>query len=241
VQAIPAIDILDGQCVRLTKGDYSNKKVYHEDPSAVALKWQSEGAALIHVVDLDGAREGRPVNTDAIAKILKTVSVPVEVGGGIRSFESAARLLDSGVRRVVLGTGAVAKPEMVRRLVDRFGPNRVVIGIDAKAGRVATAGWTAIQSTDAIELALAMKAMGITDVIYTDIDRDGTMSGPNLEFTRALARRSGLNVIASGGVASLSDLLAIKALEKDGVTGVIIGKALYEQAFSLNDAIEALA
>lgn len=241
MQVIPAIDILGGKCVRLFKGDYSNKKVYDSDPASVAFNWQSQGAILIHVVDLDGAREGRSVNTDAIASILASVDTPIQVGGGIRSFESAARLLEAGVERVVLGTSAVADPDLLKELVDSFTPRRVVVGIDAKAGKVATTGWTRIQSIDAIELAKTVKAAGVVNVVYTDIDRDGTMTGPNLEYTRALAVGSGLNVIASGGVACLDDLLSVKALEADGVTGVIVGKALYEGAFSLEDAIRALA
>ncbi|MFY9486560.1 MAG: HisA/HisF-related TIM barrel protein, partial [Bacillota bacterium] len=140
MQVIPAIDILGGKCVRLFKGDYSNKKVYDSDPASVAFNWQSQGAILIHVVDLDGAREGRPVNTDAIASILASVDTPIQVGGGIRSFESAARLLEAGVERVVLGTSAVADPDLLKELVDSFTPRRVVVGIDAKAGKVATTG-----------------------------------------------------------------------------------------------------
>lgn len=241
MRVIPAIDILGGQCVRLTKGDYSDKKVYDVDPARVARRWQSQGATLIHVVDLDGAREGRPVNMSAIAAILASVTIPIEVGGGIRSLESAAELLNAGVERVVLGTCAIDNPDLLQQLVDEYSSRRVVVGIDAKAGKVATAGWTHIQATDATELALAVRAAGVTDVIYTDIDRDGTMAGPNLEYTRALAVKSGLSVIASGGVARLEDLLLVKALETTGVTGIIVGKALYEEAFSLVDAIRVLA
>lgn len=241
MRVIPAIDILGGQCVRLTKGDYSDKKVYDVDPARVARRWQSQGATLIHVVDLDGAREGRPVNMSAIAAILASVTIPIEVGGGIRSLESAAELLNAGVERVVLGTCAIDNPDLLQQLVDEYSSRRVVVGIDAKAGKVATAGWTHIQATDATELALAVRAAGVTNVIYTDIDRDGTMAGPNLEYTRALAVKSGLSVIASGGVARLEDLLLVKALETTGVTGIIVGKALYEEAFSLVDAIRVLA
>lgn len=240
MRAIPAIDILDGQCVRLTKGDYSKKTVYDSSPSTVALRWQAQSAALIHVVDLDGARTGRPINIDAIAQILRVVSVPIEVGGGIRSFESASFLLRSGVHRVILGTRAVSAPDLVQRLIESFGSDRVVVGIDAKAGKVATSGWTEVQSIGAADLALSLKSVGVEEVIYTDIDRDGTMVGPNIESTRALAVSSGLSVIASGGVSRLADLLALKHLEKDGVTGVILGKALYENAFSLSEAVDVL-
>lgn len=240
MRAIPAIDILDGQCVRLTKGDYDSKTVYDSNPSRVALKWQAQGAALIHVVDLDGARAGRPVNTGVISQILKAVSVPIEVGGGIRSFDSASLLLGSGVHRVVLGTGAVTAPDLVQRLVERFGPERVVVGIDAKAGKVATSGWTEVQPVDAIDLALSLKTVGIEEIIYTDIDRDGTMVGPSMESTRTLAVRTGLSIIASGGVSQLADLVSLKQLETDGVTGVILGKALYENAFSLSEAVDVL-
>lgn len=241
MKAIPAIDIMDGQCVRLIRGDFDRRSTYGIDPSAVASTWQSMGAELIHVVDLDGARAGQPVNVQAISGILDTVSVPIEVGGGIRSFETAARLLTMGVHRVVLGTAAVTEPGLVKRLIDSFSSDRVVVGIDARGGQVATSGWTDTHSVKATELAKEIKSVGVLEVIYTDIDRDGMMSGPNIESTRQLAVESGLRVIASGGVSTLDDLVRLKNLEQDGVTGVIIGKALYEGAVRLEDAIRILA
>lgn len=241
MRAIPAIDIMDGRCVRLIRGDFDRRSTYGTDPSAVAATWQSKGAELIHVVDLDGARAGHPVNLQAISGILDTVSVPIEVGGGIRSFETASHLLGKGVRRVVLGTAAVTEPDLVKRLIDSFSPDRVVVGIDARGGQVATSGWTDTHLVKATELARAIKSLGVIEVIYTDIDKDGMMSGPSMESTRELAAESGLRVIASGGVSTLSDLTRLKDLEQDGVTGVIIGKALYEGAVKLEDAIRVLA
>jgi phosphoribosylformimino-5-aminoimidazole carboxamide ribotide isomerase len=241
VRAIPAIDIMDGECVRLIKGDYAQRSNYGTDPAAVALTWQSKGAELIHVVDLDGARAGHPVNAQAISGILETVSVPIEVGGGIRSFETASHLLGMGVRRIVLGTAAVTEPELVKRLIDSFSSDRVVVGIDARGGQVATSGWLDTHTVKAADLAKTIKSLGVTEAIYTDIDKDGMMSGPSVEATRELAVQSGLSVIASGGVSSLDDLVRLKAVEQDGVTGVIIGKALYEGAIMLEDAIRILA
>ncbi len=239
--AIPAIDIMDGQCVRLIRGDYLKKNTYGTDPSAVAAAWESKGAELIHVVDLDGARAGHPVNVHAISSILRTVSVQIEVGGGIRSFETAARLLRDGVSRIVLGTAAVAEPDLVKRLIDSFSPDRVIVGIDARRGQVATSGWMETHTVKAADLAKTIKSLGVTEVIYTDIDRDGMMSGPSVETTRELAVQSGLRVIASGGVSSVDDLSRLKDLEQDGVIGVIIGKALYEGAVKLGDAIRILS
>ena len=240
MRAIPAIDIMDGECVRLIKGYYAQRSNYGTDPAAVALTWQSKGAELIHVVDLDGARAGHPVNAQAISGILETVSVPIEVGGGIRSFETASHLLGMGVRRIVLGTAAVTEPELVKRLIDSFSSDRVVVGIDARGGQVATSGWLDTHTVKAADLAKTIKSLGVTEAIYTDIDKDGMMSGPVWKPPE-LAVQSGLSVIASGGVSSLDDLVRLKAVEQDGVTGVIIGKALYEGAIMLEDAIRILA
>lgn len=241
MRAIPAIDIIDGQCVRLARGDYGQKTTYDADPAAVAASWQSKGATLIHVVDLDGARVGCPVNASAISRLLRSVSVPIEVGGGIRSFEIASRLLSEGVHRIVLGTVAVKQPDLARRLVDSFTSDRIVVGIDAKRGQVATSGWMDTHSVNAVDVATMVKSLGVTEVIYTDIDKDGMMSGPNVEATRDLAVESGLSVIASGGVSSIDDLIRLKGLERHGVTGVIVGKALYEGMIELKDAIQVLA
>ena len=235
---LPAIDLRGGNCVRLVKGDFKQETIYSEHPEEIALRWEGEGAEFLHVVDLDGALAGEPQNMDAIKRILQAVTIPVEVGGGIRSMESIDRLLSIGVSRVILGSVAVHKEELVQEACSAYG-NRIVVGIDAKKGIVATDGWEKSASISAVELAKKLGAFGLETIIYTDISRDGTLSGVNVTETAHLARASGIKVIASGGVKSISDIEELKKRECDGIIGVIVGKSIYEGTLSLTEAIAA--
>lgn len=235
---LPAIDLRGGNCVRLVKGDFKQETIYSEHPEEIALRWEGEGAEFLHVVDLDGALAGEPQNMDAIKQILQAVTIPVEVGGGIRSMESIDRLLSIGVSRVILGSVAVHKEELIREACSAYG-NRIVVGIDAKKGIVATDGWEKSASISAVELAKKLGAFGLETIIYTDISRDGTLSGVNVTETAHLARASGIKVIASGGVKSISDIEELKKRECDGIIGVIVGKSIYEGTLSLTEAIAA--
>lgn len=237
---IPAIDLKEGRCVRLLQGRKEDETVYSDDPAAVARQWQEAGAEYLHLVDLDGAFEGASRNLVAITRILEAVSIPAELGGGVRSLDDVSRLLSLGLDRVILGTVAVRAPEVVRAAVERFGPDRVVVGIDAREGRVAVKGWAETTEVRAVDLALRVKGFGVRRVIYTDISTDGMLAGPNIEATRVLAVETGLKVIASGGVSSVEDLRRVAALEPFGVEGVIVGKALYEGRVDLREAIEML-
>lgn len=230
----PAIDLRGGKCVRLIQGDFDKETVYSDDPKATALKWQAAGAKFLHVVDLDGARAGSPQNLDAIKKILDAVAIPIEVGGGIRTLKDAARLLTLGVRRVILGSVAVENPALVAEAAQRFG-DRVVVGIDARNGFVAVHGWEQSSSVKAVELAKQIVAAGVKTIIYTDISKDGMLSGVNAEAFVELAAESGAQIVASGGVRSIEDIRALKA---SGVAGVIVGKAIYTGSLDLTAAIE---
>ena len=235
---LPAIDLRGGNCVRLVKGDFKQETIYSEHPEEIALRWEEGGAEFRHVVDLDGALAGEPQNMDAIKRILQAVKIPVEVGGGIRSMESIDRLLSIGVSRVILGSVAVHKEELVQEACSAYG-NRIVVGIDAKKGIVATDGWEKSGGISAVELAKKLGAFGLETIIYTDISRDGTLSGVNVTETARLARASGIKVIASGGVKSISDIEELKKRECDGIIGVIVGKSIYEGTLSLTEAIAA--
>ena len=235
---LPAIDLRGGNCVRLVKGDFKQETIYSEHPEEIALRWEEGGAEFLHVVDLDGALDGEPQNMDAIKRILQAVTIPVEVGGGIRSMESIDRLLSIGVSRVILGSVAVHKEELVQAACSAYG-NRIVVGIDAKKGIVATDGWEKSGGISAVELAKKLGAFGLETIIYTDISRDGTLSGVNVTETARLARASGIKVIASGGVKSISDIEELKKRECDGIIGVIVGKSIYEGTLSLTEAIAA--
>ena len=235
---LPAIDLRGGNCVRLVKGDFKQETIYSEHPEEIALRWEGEGAEFLHVVDLDGALAGEPQNMDAIKRILQAVTIPVEVGGGIRSMESIDRLLSIGVSRVILGSVAVHKEELVQEACSAYG-NRIVVGIDAKKGIVATDGWEKSGDISAVELAKKLGTFGLKTIIYTDISRDGTLSGVNVTETAHLARASGIKVIASGGVKSISDIEELKKRECDGIIGVIVGKSIYEGTLSLTEAIAA--
>ncbi|MGQ9632183.1 MAG: 1-(5-phosphoribosyl)-5-[(5-phosphoribosylamino)methylideneamino]imidazole-4-carboxamide isomerase [bacterium] len=233
---IPAIDLMGGRCVRLLQGDYSKRTVYSDEPGEVARRWRDSGARLIHVVDLDGAKSGRPQNLFAISEIVRAVDTPIEVGGGIRDIDAIEEVLGLGARRVILGTSAVESLNILRKARDRFG-ERVVVGIDARDGFVAVRGWTEVTNLKATDLALRVGECGIETIIYTDIRRDGTLLGPNFEAIREIARTSGLNVIASGGVSSLDDIRKLKGMEPEGVVGAIVGKALYDGRVDLKEAI----
>ena len=235
-EIIPAIDIRGGKCVRLFQGDYDRETVYGEDPVAMARRWQEEGATRLHVVDLDGARDGVPVNLDLISRLTAAIAIPVQVGGGIRLRETLVRLLDAGVQRGILGSVAAAEPELTAALFQEFG-EQVVLGLDAREGRVAVHGWRDSTGRDSLDFALAMERAGARRIIYTDIARDGTLEGPSLESTQRLAEALEIPVIASGGVGSPADITAAAALEPVGVEGIIVGRALYTGDVSLRDVL----
>lgn len=234
---IPAIDLKDGRCVRLRQGDLQAETVYSEDPPAMALQWERLGAALLHVVDLNGAVEGEPKNAAGIEAIVKSVSIPVQAGGGLRDLETIRRYMDSGVRRVVLGTAALYDRNLVEKACALF-PQRILAGIDARNGKVAVRGWTSQSDTLAVDLLKGLAEYPIGAVIYTDIARDGMLGGPNLTALRDIVERSPVPVIASGGVTRIEDIRAIKSLGLR-VEGAIVGKALYDGKLDLKAAIQA--
>jgi phosphoribosylformimino-5-aminoimidazole carboxamide ribotide isomerase len=239
MEILPAIDLLDGRCVRLYQGDYQQSQIYHENPVEVARQWADQGATRLHLVDLDGAKVGKPVNLAAIEAIIRAVDIPVQVGGGLRDRASVIKLLEIGVGRVILGTVAVEQPELVGNLCQEF-PQQIVVGIDARNGKVATRGWLETSTVEATDLAQQMEKLGAAAIIYTDIHRDGTLVGPNLEALREIAAPLEIPVIASGGVSALRDLLSLLSLEPLGVKGVIVGKALYTGDVDLKEAISAV-
>jgi len=233
---IPAIDLKDGKCVRLEQGLMERDTVFNDNPGAQAKVWQDQGARLLHIVDLDGAFAGEPKNRAAIESIVKALTIPTQLGGGIRDIPTIEAYLDMGIDRVIIGTAAQRNPELVQEACSRF-PGRIVVGIDAKNGMVAVQGWAEVTGITAIELARKFEGFGVSAIIYTDISRDGMMQGPNIEATCALAESISIPVIASGGVSSLQDIRNLMAVEKSGVTGVITGKAIYTGALNLAEAI----
>jgi phosphoribosylformimino-5-aminoimidazole carboxamide ribotide isomerase len=237
---IPAIDLKDGRCVRLFQGEMDKETVYFENPVDAAKHWVSEGATFIHIVDLNGAVEGRPVHTEQVAAICKQPGLAVELGGGLRSIEAVEAALELGVSRVVIGTAAYDNADFVRALCKKF-PGKVVIGIDARQGKVAVKGWVETTAMDAVELARRCEGDGASRIIYTDISRDGTREGVNLDETLKIARAVKIPIIASGGVATLDDMRKLIPLEKDGVEGVIVGRALYARTITLKDALRAVS
>lgn len=239
MEVIPAIDLLEGRCVRLYQGDYNQAETFNQDPVAVARHWVDQGITRLHVVDLDGAKAGHPVNLSTITAIAAAIDIPIQVGGGLRDRQSVAELLDRGVQRVILGTIAVEQPNLVTQLCQAF-PGQIVVGIDARNGQVATRGWLETSSVRATDLAQQMATAGVAAIIYTDIHRDGTLQGPNLEALRELANATPVPVIASGGVSSITDLLSLLALESQGVEGVIVGRALYTGDVDLKEALRAV-
>jgi phosphoribosylformimino-5-aminoimidazole carboxamide ribotide isomerase len=238
----PAIDLRKGRCVRLRHGDPKQETVFSDEPAQVAADWAAAGATWLHVVNLDGAFESRlggrsSPNIDTLQLILKTVEMGVQFGGGIRSLDDMEMLLEMGVDRLILGTAAVQKPRLIEQAISEFGAESILIGVDARDGQVATHGWTKTSGLGPIELARQMRKRGVIRVLYTDISRDGTLEGVNVEATAELARESGIQVIASGGVASLDDVRALRTHEGEGVEGAIIGSALYTGAISLAQAV----
>ncbi len=234
MEIIPAIDLRDGRCVRLYQGDYDRETVFADDPVEVALRWQGEGARRLHVVDLDGAKAGRPLQAALVEAMARGAGIPVQVGGGIRDAETVRRYLAAGVDRCVLGTAAVQDPGLVARLVAEFGP-AIVVGVDAREGKVATAGWTDTSELSAAELAGRLERDTMVDrFIFTDIGRDGTLLGPNHSALQEFVGAVAAAVIASGGVASLDDIRALRTVR---VEGVIVGRALYAGTVTLGEAI----
>ena len=230
----PAIDLKDGKCVRLLQGDYNEVTVYGNHPSEMAKKWESLGGDFLHIVDLDGAKAGKGINEAAIKEIVSSVSIPIELGGGIRSIEDIRLQLDRGVNRVILGSAAIKNRALVKEAIETFGAEKIVVGVDAKGGMVAIEGWLEVTDTTALAFCKELEKMGVQTVIYTDIAKDGMMQGPNIEETKKLVDETNLQIVASGGVSSLEDL---KALEKIGVHGAIIGKAIYTGAIQLEEAV----
>lgn len=233
---IPAIDLRNGRCVRLAQGDFNRVSTYEGDPAQVASRWKEQGAERLHVVDLDGSLEGSPTQRDVISAIVSETGLPVEVGGGIRNMDTVEEYLNGGVRWVILGTAAFSNPSFVKEACRAF-PGQIILGIDASGGKVAVNGWTKRTEETAEEMALRFAGDNPAAVIYTDIARDGMETGVNRESTAALARKIGIPVIASGGVAGIADIEQLLPLEKNGIIGVIVGKALYTGAISLVEAI----
>lgn len=235
---IPAIDLKEGKCVRLERGVMSTATVYSEDPATTANRWQAEGAEWLHVVDLDGAFAREPKNREAIDAIVRSVNIPIQIGGGVRTLDTLSAYLRLGVRRVVLGSAAYSDPALLLEACERF-PGQVVLGIDSRKGMVAVEGWSQTTDMDASEFARKFDNFALAAIVYTDILRDGMETGPNIEATRRLAQAVTTPVIASGGVGCLDDIKALHCLERDGVVGVIVGRALYTGNLALSEAIAA--
>lgn len=233
---IPAVDLKDGKCVRLSQGRMDQESVYSEDPVQMARHWESKGAERLHVVDLNGAMAGRPLHKSLIKEITQSIHIPVAVGGGIRDLETAESYLSSGVEWVILGTAAFSNRQLVEEACRRF-CKRIILGIDAKGGKVAIQGWKEEVSLGAIELARQFEGMGVSAIIFTDIERDGMETGLNSDMTRMLAQSTSIPVIASGGVSCIEDIEHLMGLEADGVIGVIVGRALYTGRLDLEEAI----
>ena len=234
---IPAVDLRGGKCVRLIQGRADAETVFSDDPVAMAVKWQSKGAGFLHVVDLDGAFTGSQKNLDVVRNIADALDIPIELGGGIRDQKAVERVLQAGVQRAILGTSALKDPAFAEAVCREYG-DRIAVGIDAKDGMVAIHGWTEVGKKSAVDFAVEMEAAGVKTIIYTDIKRDGMLTGPNIEATGTLAQATqDVEIIASGGVSSLQDIRNLKEVEPLGVTGVIVGKALYTGDVLLEDAI----
>jgi len=231
----PAIDILDGQCVRLIQGDYNQEKVYSNSPIDMAKKWEAKGAEFIHIVDLDGAKTGDSINKKVIQDIAKTVSIPVQVGGGIRSLDIIATYLENGVDRVIIGTAAINDPDFLKAAVQKYG-DKIAVSLDARNGYVATDGWTDTSNVTALDLVKKLEKMGVKTIVYTDIAKDGMLQGPNLQEQQTINEATSMDVIASGGVTTKEDVENLQALE---MYGTIIGKALYDGKLDFETLVEA--
>ena len=236
MKLFPAIDIRGGKCVRLLKGDFDQETVFSDSPADMAAQGEGQGAEFLHLVDLDGARAGKPKNLETVKAILAKVKIPVELGGGIRTLEDIKEVLGLGVRRVILGSVAVHDPALVKAACEQYG-DRVVVGIDAKEGMVAVEGWGQTSNLEAPVLGKMMAEAGVKTIIYTDISRDGTLGGVNVAATVEMAEKSGLEVVASGGIKDLEDIKALKEHEKSGVAGAILGKSLYMHTLDLKEAL----
>ncbi len=237
MEIIPAIDLLEGNCVRLIQGDYDQVTKFNSDPIKQALLWEELGATRLHLVDLDAAKSGESLNNGVIQQIAQKTKIPIQLGGGVRTEKRVKELLNYGIDRVIIGTAAIENENMVKELAKKF-PRKIVIGIDAKKGKVATRGWVEESLVDAKDLAKTFANSGIAAIISTDISTDGTLKGPNLNSLRDIASASEVPIIASGGIGSLSDIISLKSLEALGVKGVIVGRALYDNKFSLQEAIK---
>ncbi|MGD9710576.1 MAG: 1-(5-phosphoribosyl)-5-[(5-phosphoribosylamino)methylideneamino]imidazole-4-carboxamide isomerase [Thermomicrobiales bacterium] len=232
----PAIDLRGGRCVRLIEGDFNRETVFGDDPASMAEQWQAQGAQWIHIVDLDGARDGVPRNAASIAAIRDRITIPIQVGGGIRTEEDVHRYLDAGIDRVVLGTIAIYEPELIQSISAKWG-DRLAVGLDARNGKLAGSGWIDQTEASALNTALDLRSRGVQTFIYTDITRDGTLIGPNLTEIRVMVNALGDGVIASGGVSQRADLIGIL---KTGASGVIVGRALYDGRITMAEALAAL-
>lgn len=237
----PAVDILDGCAVRLTKGDFEQSKVYDADPLAAAEAWVAHGADHLHIVDLDGARSGAPANLHHLRRIVERLQVPVQYGGGLRSEAAIGQALEAGASRAILGTAAFTDPELLSRALLHW-PSEVIVSVDARDGRVSTAGWTETGDLSPVEAIGQLTQRGVQHLVYTDVDRDGMLEGPDLERVRAAARAAaGARLIYSGGIGQLADLKGLAALGEPALAGVIVGKALYERRFTVVEALSTLA
>ncbi len=231
---IPAIDIRGGRCVRLRQGDYAQETVYGDDPAEMARRWEADGAQRLHIVDLDGARDGIRLNADPISRAINAVGIPVQVGGGVRSIDAARQILDEGADRVIVGTAAAEQPEQLRQWLEELGAEHVVVGVDSRDGRVATHGWRTQAHLSTLEFCRELAHMGVARVLYTDVSRDGMLEGPNVVMTRQVAQT--MKVIASGGIATAEHL---RQLAEAGAEAAIIGTALYDGRLSLQEALAA--
>ena len=234
---IPAVDIKNGKCVRLLQGRMTDDTVYSDDPAAMAVKWAQLGAQIIHVIDLDGAFSKSPQNVTRISEIAQSVKVPIQLGGGIRNEKTVAMYLEMGIGRVIIGTEAIKRPEFVKRICTTY-PDQIIVGIDARNGKVAIDGWTQTTHVEAVDLARAFEDCGVAAINFTDIQRDGMQTGPNLKATRQLAEAISIPVVASGGVSSIQDIRNLVTLEEFGIIGVIVGKALYSGQLDLKTALK---
>ena len=231
----PAIDIKDKKCVRLTQGDFDKVNVYGEDPSLMAKKWADYGAEFIHVVNLNGSRDEIGINDETLAKVAKSVDVPIQVGGGIRDEKRVKELLDLGINRVIVGTVAIENKELLKELIEKYKAEKIVVSIDAKNGKVATHGWEKVSDIDSVDLCKELEQIGVKTIVYTDISKDGMLEGPNFDIYKELSQKTSLDIIASGGVTSIDD---VKRLLDMNMYGAIIGKALYDNRIDLKEVLD---
>ena len=239
MEIIPAIDLLKGKCVRLNQGNYNKVTKFNNDPVEQALVWEKKGAKRLHLVDLDGAKTGEPINDQTIKKIKESISIPIQLGGGIRSIDRAKELFDIGIERIILGTIAIEKPELVEVLSKEY-PKKIAVGIDAKEGMVATRGWIKQSQMNSVELTKRLNDLELAAIISTDISTDGTLKGPNIQGLREIAEESTNPVIASGGIGSIADIISLTDLENEGINATIVGRALYDGSIDLREAQLAL-